>query len=88
MHGNKSSPEIPIFGNKVIAVSNGIIDLHGIPRTPTWTSLKTSAAAGDSQITLLDTPVVDWQVGEQIVIAPTNYFNNETETRTITAISG
>lgn len=46
MHGNKESPEIPIYGNKVIAVRNGILDLHGIPRYPTWTELDTTVLPG------------------------------------------
>ena len=39
MHGEKYSPELPIYGNKVIAVRNGVLDMHGIPRSPTWTEL-------------------------------------------------
>lgn len=39
MHSDRQSPEIPIYGNKVIGVRNGILDLHGVPRTPTWTEL-------------------------------------------------
>jgi hypothetical protein len=43
MHGTKASPEIPIFGNKVIGVTNGILDMHGVTRNPTWTELATTA---------------------------------------------
>ena len=39
MHGDVSSPEIPIYGNKGIFVREGTIDMHGVQRTPTWTSL-------------------------------------------------
>ena len=35
-------------------------------------------------ITLIE--AVDWQVGEQIVIAPTGYYNYEAEQKTIMAI--
>lgn len=52
MHGVKSSPEIPIYGNKVIAVREGTLDIHGIPRTLTWTSLATTAEIGATTITL------------------------------------
>lgn len=48
MHSNRSSPELPIFGNKVIAMYNGLLDIHGIPRNPTWTSLETTANIGDT----------------------------------------
>jgi len=46
MHSNRSSPEIPIFGNKVLAMYNGVLDLHGVPRTPTWTELDVTADIG------------------------------------------
>ena len=39
MHGNISSPYLPIFGNKCIAVKHSNLEMHGIPRTPTWTKL-------------------------------------------------
>ena len=84
MHSNRSSPELSIFGNKVIAMYNGILDLHGIPRNPTWTELDVTANIGATQLTLIRD--VDWKVGESIVIAPTGYFNTEAEERIITAI--
>ena len=84
MHSNRSSPELPIFGNKVIAMYDGVLDLHGVPRTPTWTSLNVTAEIGATQITIIRD--VDWQVNEEIVIAPTGYFNFEAETRTIIAV--
>lgn len=39
MYGVKASAEIPTYGNKVLAVREGTLDIHGIPRTKTWTSL-------------------------------------------------
>ena len=58
MYGNKQSPEIPIYGNKCIAVREGTLDFHGAPRTPTWTELATTANAGATTITL--NTAVDW----------------------------
>lgn len=87
MHGNKESAEIPIYGNKVIAVQRGIIDLHGQAKTPTWTTIASTAAVDATTITLSE-DVTNWNIGDEIVIAPTNYFSNETEKRTITAVSG
>jgi len=84
MHSNRSSPEIPIFGNKVIAMYNGVLDLHGVPRNPTWTELDITADIGSTTIKMIRD--VDWQVGERIVIAPTGYFNFEAEERTIIAV--
>lgn len=84
MHGDKSSPELPIYGNKVIGVRNGILDMHGIPRTPTWTELETTASPGATTITLR--VAVDWKAGEEIVIAPTGYDNTEAEVRKIVSV--
>ena len=53
MHSNKQSPEIPIYGNKVIGVRNGILDMHGIARNPVWTSLDSTAQIGDTSITII-----------------------------------
>lgn len=84
MHGNAESPYIPIYGNKVLAVRYGTLDMHGIKRTPTWTSLESTAKADSKTITLQE--AVDWKVGEQIVIAPTGFDAEEAEKRTIKQI--
>jgi hypothetical protein len=63
---------------------NGVLDLHGMPRTPTWTELDATADIGSTSITLIRD--VDWQVNEKIVIAPTGYFNTEAEERTIISV--
>jgi hypothetical protein len=52
MYGEISSPAIPTFGNKVIAVMQGTLDMHGVPRNPTWTELATTADVGSTTITL------------------------------------
>lgn len=84
MHGNKQSPEIPIYGNKVIGVRYGTLDMHGVERSPSWTELETTVMPGSSTITLVRS--VDWQEGEVIVIAPTSYNVDEAEERTIVSI--
>ena len=85
MHSNRQSPEIPIFGNKVIGVMNGILDMHGVPRNPVWTSQDTTAYNGSSTITFISS--VDWQVGETIVIEQTEFANTEAEEKIIDAIN-
>ena len=82
MNGNISSPELPIFGNKVLAVNGGVLDLHGKVVTPTWTELEFTANVGDTSITLREA-IYGWEVGNTIVIAPTGYSNLETEERVI-----
>ena len=86
MHGTKESPEIPTYGNKCIAVRNGVLELHGVKRTPTWTSLALTASPEDTEITLMED--VDWKEGERIVIAPTGFDNFEVDERTIVSKSG
>jgi len=89
MHSTKYDPNLPIFGNKVIGVHFGTLEMHGNVRSHTWTSLKTTAAAGATSIELLDvsTPL-DWQVGEEIVIASTDISGRNAEQRTIASITG
>ena len=71
MHGNKYTPNMPIFGNKVIGVHFGQLTMHGNLRSHTWTELRTTANAGATQIELMDVggTTLDWKVGEEIVIA-------------------
>lgn len=84
MHSDKYSPEIPIYGNKVIGVRDGILDMHGAPRDPVWTDLDSTVMPGSNTITIIR--AVDWKVGEKIVIASTSYESSEAEERTIVAI--
>ena len=86
MYGKKYTPPMPIYGNKCIGVRYGTLDMHGVPRSPTWTTLESTAQPGDTEITL-HTPV-DWQAGEWILIAPTDNSINEIEHRMIAAVLG
>jgi hypothetical protein len=58
MHSLLSDPYLPIYGNKVIGVRYGTLDMHGVERTPTWTLLETSVAKKGTKITLSE--AVDW----------------------------
>ena len=86
MHGNKESKQLPGFGNKSIMVQNGQIDIHGKPLDKTWTFLETGAIPGDTQITLTEDS--QWNIGDEIIIAPTGQDRDEVEERVITAING
>ena len=77
MWSGKYDPSIPIYGNKVLAVRNGILDMHGVPRNPVWTFLDSTAGPGSTKITMYKS--VDWKAGESIVIAPTGYDLTEAE---------
>jgi hypothetical protein len=52
MHSKIDDPYIPIYGNKCIGLRYGTLDMHGIPKTPTWTVMETTAEAGESSIQL------------------------------------
>ena len=93
MHGERYGAYIPKFGNKCIGVHYSTLDMHGTPHAFTWTSLHTTAEIGTDTIVVLGD--VDWEVGDEIVIASTDLGieDNEipgegdnSEQRTITAI--
>jgi hypothetical protein len=86
MYSDRFSPYLPIYGNKVIGVRFGTLDMHGIKRDITWTRLASTADIGATSITLLEE--TDWAVGEEIVIAGTGWHNDESETRFISSVSG
>jgi hypothetical protein len=44
MHGTKNTPELPTYGNKVIAVMDGNLEMHGKKKT-SWTTLHETAEA-------------------------------------------
>ena len=90
MWSTKFDPNIPIFGNKVIGVNYGQLDMHGIERPITWTDLDATAEKGATSITLSamkDGATLDWAVGEEIVIAPTTFSGRDAEQRTILSIT-
>lgn len=51
---------IDSIGGKGIGVYGGL-DIHGIPRQPSWTNLNATVAKGNNRITLKEP--VDWQIG-------------------------
>ena len=79
------TPELPIYGAKNIAVRFGTLDLHGLPKLPTWTRLSVTSAVGDTSIKL--DQAVNWLVGDEIVVASSGYLPDEAEKVTITAVS-
>ena len=72
------------IGSKSITVYGGL-DLHGIPRTPVWTKLNTTAKAGTNNIILIEP--VDWKKDEEILLTTTSYSAFETETFKIINVS-
>ncbi len=68
-----------------IMLMGGTLNLHG-DRTNTWTKLSNTAAAGATSIQVLDAK--GWRVGDEIVLASTDFDPRQAERRTISAISG
>lgn len=85
LHGSRESETFPGFGNKNIMVQGGSIDIHGKPRSHTWTLLEASADAGEASIRVQGS--VDWAVGEKIIIAPTGRSREEYEEKTIASVA-
>ena len=73
------------MGDRGIMISGGTLNLHG-NRTHTWTKLAATANAGTTSIEVLDAS--GWRVGDEIVLASTDYDPRQAERRTITAIRG
>jgi hypothetical protein len=82
---NVKDEQLMGMGDRGIMLSGGTLNLHG-NRTHTWTKLAQTAAAGANTIAVLDAS--QWQAGDQIVLASTDYDPRQAETRHITAISG
>jgi hypothetical protein len=81
---NVKDEQLMGMGDRGIMLSGGTLNLHG-NRTNTWTKLAQTAAAGANTITVLN--AAQWQVGDQIVLASTDYEPRQAESRYITAIS-
>src|SRR5688572_13768348 len=68
-----------------ILLMGGTLNLHG-DRKHTWTKLAQTAAAGSTSIQVLD--AAGWRVGDEIVLASTDFDPRQAERRTIAAIRG
>ena len=87
MHSEMFDTHLPIFGNKVIGVYDGTLEMHGIERPVTWSDLWETADVGATSITLNYDDALDWAVGEEIVIASTDFSGRNAEQRTIETIT-
>src|SRR5213079_1577337 len=68
-----------------IMLMGGTLNLHG-DRTNTWTKLSGTAAAGATSIQVLN--AAGWRVGDEIVLASTDFDPRQAERRTISAVRG
>lgn len=85
LRGTPLSPELPVYGAKVLMVRHGELDLHGRPVRVTWTRLAETARADATVLALVDP--VDWDVGSRIAVAPTDHSMEHAEEVGITHVS-
>ncbi|KAJ3062710.1 Fibrocystin-L, partial [Rhizoclosmatium hyalinum] len=74
LHGAKPAdvnltnvPAVSVKG--IAAVNGGTLDIHGVTYAPTWTRLAATALKGEKQILIQD--IVNWEVGQTILITTT-----------------
>ncbi len=75
------------MGTRGLIVMGGTLELHGTPPTKTWTKINAHAPQGSTNLSLLES--VNWQVSDQIVVAPTDYIGTgDAQKVSINSISG
>ena len=82
---NVKGEEMMGMGDRGIMLSGGTLNLHG-NRTNTWTKLASTASAGATSIEVLNAS--GWRVGDEIVLASTDFDPLQAERRRIAAVSG
>ncbi|WP_424962811.1 G8 domain-containing protein [Ekhidna sp.] len=86
LRGNDPALDIHTIGSKFIgAIEEGSIIMHGEERLA-WTQLSATADAGSTDIQVVD--ATDWRIGDEIIIASTDYSALQAEIRTITEVTG
>lgn len=77
--------DINTMGDRGIMLMGGTLSLHG-DRENAWSKLARTAEAGATQIEVLDAS--GWRLGDEIVLASTDFDPRQAERRRITAIDG
>ncbi len=77
--------EMAGMGDRGIMILGGTLNLHG-DRTNSWTKLAKTAEKGSTSIQVLDAK--GWRVGDQIVLASTDFDAHQAERRTLSGING
>ncbi len=79
------------MGTRGIMVMGGKLELHGAVSNHHYTKLNNNAFAGSVSLTLADT--IDWNLNDQLIISPTDYFaaangNSITQRTSLTSKNG
>lgn len=82
---NDTTENLMGMGTRGILLMGGKLELYGTAPRPAWTKLADHAAANTTSLSLLGT--VDWQSGDQLVVAPTDFYRvGATERLTMSAV--
>ena len=73
------------MGDRGILIAGGTLNLHG-DRENAWTKLSETAEAGSTEIEVLN--AAEWRVGDEIVLASTDFNPRQAEVRNISRIRG
>jgi cell migration-inducing and hyaluronan-binding protein len=73
------------MGDRGIMVSGGTLNLHG-DRTNAWSKLAKTVKAGSTSLEVLNAS--GWRVGDEIVLASTDFDPRQAERRTVSAVDG
>ena len=82
---DKQSAVSNSMGNKGIGVMGGKLYLYGATKTA-WTRLAKTAPAGATELTLAQN--VNWQAGDHIIIASSDFDYEQAEERIIKSVNG
>ncbi|MDW3211748.1 MAG: G8 domain-containing protein [Reichenbachiella sp.] len=79
------------MGTRGIMVMGGYLELHGVAPDVIWTKINAHAASGSTSLSLIES--VDWTTGDEIVVAPTDYYEagfgaSVTQRISLTSVSG
>lgn len=85
--GSTVADAVPGFGNKVLAMMGGTLEMHGRPVAKNWTRLDGGDVPSGSRIIRV-ADATGWQPGDQIVIATSSLDQNGYSLSTIDSISG
>jgi len=81
---NEMIPGTAVNTKAILVMNNATMNLQGRSLERTWTKLNASASAGEDVITFKDDMRNIWNVGDEIIIASSDFDMNEAEQRTIT----
>lgn len=60
------------MGTRGIMVMNGTLELHGVAPNVIWTKIDAHAPTNTTSLKLIEP--VNWKIGDEIVVAPTDYY--------------